>query len=63
LCHRIGIVTHGTLRTVGNQIRLKKDYGEGYRLSLSLATQEKKLISAQALGYLNNVNLDQHEDN
>jgi len=56
-------VTHGTLRTVGNQIRLKKDYGEGYRLSLSLATQEKKLISAQALGYLNNVNLDQHEDN
>lgn len=27
LCHRIGIITHGTLRTVGNQIRLKKDYG------------------------------------
>ena len=24
LCHRIGIITRGTLRTVGNQLRLKK---------------------------------------
>ena len=49
LCHRIGIITHGTLRTIGNQIKLKKEYGEGYRLSLSLTSKEKKLITAAAL--------------
>ena len=58
LCHRIGIITHGTLRTVGNQIRLKKEYGEGYRMSLSLLTQEKRLVSPTALNMLtHNVNL------
>jgi ABC-type multidrug transport system ATPase subunit len=50
LCHRIGIITHGALRTVGNQLRLKKDYGQGYRLSFSLsARREKTLVSAEAL--------------
>jgi hypothetical protein len=34
---------------VGNQLRLKKDYGEGYRLSLSLSSSEKHLISPEAI--------------
>ena len=49
LCHRIGIITHGTLRTLGSQLKLKKTYGEGYRLSLSLLTKEKLLVSPDAL--------------
>ncbi len=50
LCHRIGIITRGTLRTVGSQLRLKRDYGQGYRLSLSLAARaQKTLVSAEAL--------------
>lgn len=58
LCHRIGIITHGTLRTVGNQLRLKKDYGQGYRLSLSLAAKPKTLVSFEALNLSGqNVNL------
>lgn len=49
LCHRIGIITRGTLRTVGNQLRLKKDYGQGYRLSLSLLSRERKLVSPEII--------------
>jgi ABC-type multidrug transport system ATPase subunit len=36
LCDRIGIITHGSLRTVGTQQKLKKTYGNGYYLSLNL---------------------------
>lgn len=36
LCNRIGIITNGILRTVGNQIKLRKRYGGGYRLDINL---------------------------
>jgi len=36
LCTRIGIVAGGRLRAVGSQLKLKKRWGEGYRLSLIL---------------------------
>lgn len=64
LCHRVGIITRGTLRTVGNQLRLKKDYGQGYRLSLSLISKEKKLVSPEILGLANENNnlLDEKEN-
>ena len=57
LCHRIGIITHGTLRTVGNQLRLKKDYGQGFRLSLSLIAKTKALVSPDTL------NMSVHNNN
>jgi ABC-type multidrug transport system ATPase subunit len=64
LCHRIGIITHGTLRTVGNQLRLKKDYGQGYRLSLSLLSKQKTLVSIEALNLSGqNVNLEEEREN
>lgn len=43
LCNRIGIITNGTLRTVNNQIKLKKKYGGGYRLDINLKKNELKL--------------------
>ena len=36
LCHRIGIITDGTLRTIGIQQRLKRIYGKGYHLSVNV---------------------------
>lgn len=49
LCHRVGIITHGTLRTVENQLKLKKTYGGGYRLNLNLIKEERKLVNANLL--------------
>lgn len=43
LCNRIGILTNGTLRTINNQIKLKKKYGGGYRLDINLVKNEQKL--------------------
>jgi ABC-type multidrug transport system ATPase subunit len=34
LCDKIGIITNGHLRTVGNQHQLKKKYGDGYSLTI-----------------------------
>lgn len=39
LCNRIGIITNGVLRTINNQIKLKKKYGGGYRLDINLVKQ------------------------
>lgn len=36
LCDRIGVVTDGRLRTLGNQMELKKKYGNGYSLTISI---------------------------
>lgn len=36
LCHRVGVITDGVLRTVGTQQELKKKYGKGYCLSLNI---------------------------
>jgi hypothetical protein len=64
LCHRIGIITRGTLRTVGNQLRLKKDYGQGFRLSLSLIAKTKTLVSPDALNLSeHNANLENEQEN
>jgi len=35
LCHRIGIMSHGTLRCCATPLRLKELYGSGFRLSYS----------------------------
>ncbi|ORX84081.1 hypothetical protein BCR32DRAFT_266561 [Anaeromyces robustus] len=35
LCHRIGIMSHGTLRCCATQLRLKELYGSGFKLSYS----------------------------
>lgn len=35
LCHRIGIITNGVLRTVESPIKLKKTYGEGYDIMIN----------------------------
>ena len=35
LCSRIGIINEGVLRCVGSQLRLKGNYGGGYRLFLN----------------------------
>lgn len=34
---------------MGNQLKLKKDYGQGFRLSLSLLSKEKTLVSPNVL--------------
>jgi ABC-type multidrug transport system ATPase subunit len=36
LCNRIGIITSGVLRTIGNQIMLRNKYGGGYKLDINL---------------------------
>ncbi|OUM58763.1 hypothetical protein PIROE2DRAFT_47658 [Piromyces sp. E2] len=35
LCHRIGIMSHGTLRCCNTQLRLKELYGTGFKLTYS----------------------------
>ena len=44
LCNRIGIITNGTLRTVGTQEKLKRIYGNGYYLSLNIQMEKPKGI-------------------
>lgn len=51
LCHRVGVLTHGTLRTVANQLKLKGVYGGGYRLNLNLLRENRKLVSQQSLHF------------
>ena len=36
LCDRIGVITNGTIRTVGDQFRLKSIYGRGYFVTVSV---------------------------
>jgi ABC-type multidrug transport system ATPase subunit len=43
LCDRIGIITKGNLRTVGDQFRLKDIYGKGYFISISLELEKKMM--------------------
>lgn len=43
LCNRIGIITNGVLRTVANQIKLRKKYGGGYRLDINLSRDDIRL--------------------
>ena len=43
LCNRIGIVTDGGLRCIGQQVRLKSLYGGGYHLFVNC--HKRKYIS------------------
>ena len=36
LCNRIGIITDGSIRTIGPQVMLKRIYGNGYFLNINL---------------------------
>ena len=36
LCDRVGIITTGNLRTVGDQFKLKEIYGKGYFITISV---------------------------
>lgn len=40
LCDRIGIITKGNLRTVGDQFKLKEIYGKGYFISVSVEMEK-----------------------
>jgi ABC-type multidrug transport system ATPase subunit len=40
LCDRIGIITKGNLRTVGDQFKLKEIYGRGYFISVSVEMEK-----------------------
>lgn len=45
LCNRIGIVSNGVLRCIGNQVRLKHLYGGGYHLFVNC--QKAKFLKAK----------------
>jgi len=45
ICNRIGIMSHGALKCIGPNVRLKNKFGEGYMLKISFEDQmEKKII-------------------
>ena len=46
LCHRIGIITDGTLRTIGIQQKLKRIYGKGYHLSVNIEIERAVLFES-----------------
>ena len=46
LCGRIGIVSGGRLRCLGTQLRLKNRFGDGYKLTLSLANGKPETMAA-----------------
>ncbi|OUM68606.1 hypothetical protein PIROE2DRAFT_32023, partial [Piromyces sp. E2] len=46
LCHRIGIMSHGTLRCCATQLRLKELYGSGFKLSYSNQPEKYKELKA-----------------
>lgn len=52
LCNRVGIITKGVLRTVAPQSVLKNTYGGGYRVSISVTRDEKKLVDQESIGIL-----------
>lgn len=56
LCNRVGIITNGVLRTVAPQVTLKKVYGGGYRVSISLNREERKLVNRESLHILESDN-------
>lgn len=56
LCNRIGIITNGILRTVANQIKLRKRYGGGYRLDINLSREDFKLRESMVMNEENDLN-------
>lgn len=45
LCDKIGIITQGNLRTVGDQFKLKEMYGRGYFVSINVELEKGKAVS------------------
>jgi ABC-type multidrug transport system ATPase subunit len=45
LCNKIGIMAHGTLRCLGNSMRLKELYASGFRVYLSAADENLERAS------------------
>lgn len=52
LCNRVGIITKGVLRTVAPQSSLKNTYGGGYRVSISVTKDERRLVDRDSIGVL-----------
>ncbi|KAF9586403.1 hypothetical protein BGW38_005680 [Lunasporangiospora selenospora] len=46
LCAKIGIMAKGTLRCIGNQIRLKELYGRGFKITFASRSGETERASA-----------------
>jgi ABC-type multidrug transport system ATPase subunit len=55
LCTRIAIMAGGKMAALGSQLRLKASYGDGYRLSLTLAVPPGASSTPQGLAYQNAV--------
>ena len=55
LCSRIAIMAGGKVRAIGSQQRLKRRYGEGYRLTLTLAVPPGLAASAAGQAFLDTV--------
>ncbi|KAF9098547.1 hypothetical protein BGX27_000767 [Mortierella sp. AM989] len=45
LCSKIGIMAKGTLRCIGNQIRLKELYGRGFKITFASAPEDTERAS------------------
>ncbi|KAL4456247.1 hypothetical protein ABPG74_014208 [Tetrahymena malaccensis] len=46
LCSRIGIITNGSLRCIGQSVTLKKNYGKGYHLYINCEKKKQQDKSA-----------------
>ncbi|RUP48908.1 hypothetical protein BC936DRAFT_143659 [Jimgerdemannia flammicorona] len=46
LCNRIGIMAKGTLRCIGNQLRLKEVYGRGFKLTFTCKPENTRRATA-----------------
>jgi ABC-type multidrug transport system ATPase subunit len=55
LCSRIAIMGGGRLQAIGTQMRLKAVYGDGYRLSITLAVPPGAASSPEGRAYVDSV--------
>jgi len=49
LCNRIGIMTHGLLKIIGDNLHLKNKYGQGYKLDITFETGKGDVANAYVL--------------
>jgi len=61
LCSRIAIMAKGKLRAVGTQLHLKRRFGDGYHLSLTLSVPPGIASTAQGVTYLESVSQMVHQ--
>lgn len=57
LCSRIGIIAFGMLRCVGPQMRLKKVYGDGYKVHIHAVNQKSILKAMNPEGRISSLSL------